>query len=223
MHPEEAAFLEAIAENIDDDVSRLVLADWYEEHDDFEKADAIREGVANPRRHLEMPHHSAVIQFHSPRPGGSGYAWLARGYEGVSWATYKGLIEYAVCPFNRWCEIGHHLLEKNWCPEIVIPDVAVKDDLNSPAGFVLNQCQVDQDALNRMKDWSQFIRQWPQVKRWNWARRVVYKRDRRQIGDHVEYKVADETKTGILATPLPELTIDPSLENWIVMAAVKTL
>ena len=36
MNPQEAAFLDAIRCQIDDDATRLIYADWLEEQDDYE-------------------------------------------------------------------------------------------------------------------------------------------------------------------------------------------
>ena len=44
MNPEMTAFLQAIAEEPADDTSRLVFADWLEEHDQPARAEFIRSG-----------------------------------------------------------------------------------------------------------------------------------------------------------------------------------
>jgi uncharacterized protein (TIGR02996 family) len=131
MNPtgEEATFLAAIAAEPDDDTTRLVYADWLEEHEQAERADAIRRGVKKPKRFTFGEGAAAQVAYTSKRkdlqPAGS--LWpnivcvtLAPGYAGVSWTTYKGLLESATCTWQRWLEVGDGLLKRNWCPEVVL-------------------------------------------------------------------------------------------------------
>ena len=65
MVNEYAAFLDAIRANPADDLPRLMAADWLEEHGETERAEMIRDLVANPTKHwypnmrgiLDIPDH----------------------------------------------------------------------------------------------------------------------------------------------------------------------
>jgi uncharacterized protein (TIGR02996 family) len=62
MHPDEQALLRSVIENPDDDVPRLVIADWYEENGQQERAEFIRLQIQLERTDLEE---SVRVKLHS--------------------------------------------------------------------------------------------------------------------------------------------------------------
>ncbi len=148
--PDELAFLDQIADQPDDDTTRLVYADWLEEHDRVERADGIRRFVASPARFTFSEGSAAQLSYTGKRPDlpATVCITLAVGYAGVSWTTYKGLIESAKCTWERWFQIGDGLLKRNWCPEIVLTEA-----------LVMPSVMIEPVLRSR----------WPAVKRWSWT------------------------------------------------------
>jgi uncharacterized protein (TIGR02996 family) len=86
----DAAFLDAVRENPDDDTPRLVYADWLDEHGQPERAEFIRVQCALARLDPDDPRHPEMFlreKALASQPGarGEGLPTLA----GVSWGSYR--------------------------------------------------------------------------------------------------------------------------------------
>ena len=177
--PEEAAFLDQIAAEPDDDVTRLVYADWLEDRGCPDRADVIRRGVKTPKRRTFAPGAPAHVAVATDRRDVGEPLFgmskrvvdviLAPPIAGVAWTTYKGLIAAANCSWATWLAVGDDLLERNWCPEVVLTDVPnVATDLNrSGTGFALIPGRVTRLVGPGEDPVDVVLRaEWPAVKRW---------------------------------------------------------
>src|ERR1700730_3275777 len=75
-----AALLEAIQREPDDDMLRLVYADWLEENDDPERAEVIRLQIAAERHPSGSPEHTRLTDRAVELLSRNGWEW-AEGYE----------------------------------------------------------------------------------------------------------------------------------------------
>jgi uncharacterized protein (TIGR02996 family) len=99
MHPDEAGLLSAVCAEADDDVPRLVDADWLDEHDQPERARYIRLSVeacrlppTDPQRFALFAEAYALLNEHFE-------AWEAAMPElpGVAWLEYeRGFVVQAI-------------------------------------------------------------------------------------------------------------------------------
>ena len=178
MTQDERAFLDAIADNPEDDTARLVYADWLEEHSRFAAADAIRRGVERPKRFTFGEGKSALISYRGDRPDLKDVeVGLVGPYPGVSWTTYKGLVEYLSCSWANWLIWGNYLLGKAWVPEVVFTDV--------PGLVCQGRTHYNPDGSSYRywavpgRDWHSvgdretpalvvLGAEWPRVRRWGW-------------------------------------------------------
>lgn len=144
MTYEESALLAAIAANPADDTNRLVYADYLEEfkEDGPERATAIRIGVR--RGDWDTFPEGYGCAGRSPDK----VVVLARGYPGIQWQAYKGMIGACICTWERWLKTGDNLLARNWIPEVVI----------TTNGFVRPGQLVSESVVP--------VHLWPAVQRW---------------------------------------------------------
>src|SRR4051812_49276538 len=91
MSADRVAFLRAIAEHPDDDLPRLVYADWLDEHGDPARAEFIRVQcelarlpAGDPRREDLLVHERELLKAH-------GHGWSAEwdGLRGVAWEGFE--------------------------------------------------------------------------------------------------------------------------------------
>jgi uncharacterized protein (TIGR02996 family) len=61
MHSDEEALLRSVIDNPDDDVPRLVIADWYEENGQQERAEFIRVQIALEGMKLSNPRYADLV------------------------------------------------------------------------------------------------------------------------------------------------------------------
>ncbi len=128
MTYEETALLAAIAASPADDLPRLVYADYLEDsprEDGRERADAIRRGVKKSKWFTFPEGEGASVGFTSTRldlPSPC-VITLARGYPGVTWQSYKGMIGACICTWETWLASGDNLLARNWIPEVVVSNL----------------------------------------------------------------------------------------------------
>lgn len=91
MTDEEAALLRMIRHNPDDDLPRLVYADWLEENGQEWRASAIRSQCDSPEFHYETDYYIDNVR--------------------VTWN--RGFISKAKCTVSEWEENRHALCERH--------------------------------------------------------------------------------------------------------------
>ena len=67
-HPEEAALYASVLASPHDDTVRLVMADWYDEHEQPERAELIRVGVELARTEEPQYRDVKTIGYLTPQP-----------------------------------------------------------------------------------------------------------------------------------------------------------
>jgi uncharacterized protein (TIGR02996 family) len=77
MHPDEGALLRSVIENPDDDVARLVIADWYEENGQPERAEFIRVQIELTRMTEFVPRRAHLMLREAKLLYGFGPQWTA--------------------------------------------------------------------------------------------------------------------------------------------------
>jgi uncharacterized protein (TIGR02996 family) len=93
------AFLAAIRENPDDDLPRLIFADWLDEHDEPERAEFIRVQVELARTSKGSPQHEELARRSKALHAAHAESWLAElpPLKGVTWRPFhRGFVEAAV-------------------------------------------------------------------------------------------------------------------------------
>lgn len=122
--PEEQGLLNAIIESPDDDSPRLVYCDWLLEHEEYERAEYIREDVVNPKSiksiELELRQSNlgnlAEYQIWA-RP------WMSLNWKQwananpishpyTCWETERGFIESLSCGLADWMLRGESLVQR---------------------------------------------------------------------------------------------------------------
>jgi uncharacterized protein (TIGR02996 family) len=109
-------FLDAIRANPDDDVSRLVYADWLDEHGDAARADFIRTQVRLARLDEDDPARPELEQRERDLIAAHERGWLACLPEGVDWSYRGGLIDQL--EFGRAVELDG-LTERDGLAELL--------------------------------------------------------------------------------------------------------
>ena len=117
------AFLEAIAEQPDDDAPRLVFADWLDDHGDHQRAELIRVQCELPRLRADDPRRAELarredelLTAHGQRwaaalPGDAEH-WSQRSPQG-EWRWRRGFPREAECPAQEFVERAEEVLHND--------------------------------------------------------------------------------------------------------------
>ncbi len=173
----QAALLAAIAAEPACDLNRLAYADWLQEskEDGEERAAAIRRGVKKPKWWTFPEGEGAYIVANPAEPHARPIT-LARGYPGIQWQTYKGMIGACICTFETWIGKGgtryalaDRILVNNWIPEVVLTTPPSFTAHGTIDGTVVNI--EGRDKPHEVKygdDTAQVVlsAEWPAVRRW---------------------------------------------------------
>ncbi len=129
MSPERNAFLRAICENPDDITSRLVFADWLQEHDEADHAEFIRIQCGDPHPHPHYP--GARFSYQQHRSIDKRLGWVADVNRLLRTAGHGGMDEpnFGTYSWNEcadgsvWMEIGsaRFTLRRGFVEEVAIP------------------------------------------------------------------------------------------------------
>ena len=118
-NPDYVAFLRTIRDCPEDDINRLVLADWLDDNGEPDRAHAIRRGVKKPKRFKFSEGHVACIAYR-PATGRDINVLVAGAIHGVAWTTYKGLLESATMTWETWLEKDRLLQDNLFLPEVIL-------------------------------------------------------------------------------------------------------
>jgi uncharacterized protein (TIGR02996 family) len=91
MSADRVAFLRAIAEHPDDDLPRLVYADWLDEHGDPARAEFIRVQCELARAPTDPPRRTELLAREHELRTAHAHVWLAewQGLRGVAWGNFE--------------------------------------------------------------------------------------------------------------------------------------
>lgn len=182
MNSDQRAFLDRIADAPEDDTNRLVFADFLEERGEIVRADAIRRGVAKPKRFTFAEGAPAILAYTSERREveyGRAQVTLERGWDGLKWTTYKGLIESATVSWEAWVQSGDLIHNQCFLPMVVLKTAPQTLIITGPSldytfGAIPGRKHkhrvpfLESGVLNVLRG------EWPQVKRWAWPHAVHF-------------------------------------------------
>ena len=180
------AFLRAIRANPDDDVSRLVFADWLDEHDDPQgefvrlqlELEAIRYRIDNPRARELHAREEALLAEH-------GDTWLGEAHDLTEWPAFgpvfrRGLPDYVGLSLDTFLEQGERLFAA--CPtvrEVSLYGVATRCDelAASPLLAKLDTLEIadwpTRDDAQALVEWS-YIHKVSRFKLWLGGQPYLY-------------------------------------------------
>jgi uncharacterized protein (TIGR02996 family) len=113
---EREALVAAVIAEPEDDLPRLVYADWLDEHGESERAEFIRVQIENPSWHCSFNNADGKPQIDTKLMNRHGYDWLGRWlYQngGRYWGWRRGFIDEIAVSAEDWLAICDDLLPQH--------------------------------------------------------------------------------------------------------------
>jgi uncharacterized protein (TIGR02996 family) len=112
LFPEPDPFVRAILEKPDDDLPRLVYADWLDEHGDAARAEFIRVQIELARLPKDDPRRPALQARSDELQEAHAARWVGRGYDrAVSWRFRRGFVHGVVVDLTVLADLAYLILQ----------------------------------------------------------------------------------------------------------------